>query len=227
MSASCIGLERVSKVGHFISIEGGEGVGKSTFTQALAARLHATGLQLTTTREPGGTPAAQQIRELFLHPPAADPLVPEAELFLIAAARAQHVRRLIRPALETGGWVLCDRFYDSTRVYQGVMTQLSNDFVELTIQFAVGDCHPELTFVLDCDTAVAQNRMALRAKQTQELESNRFDAAKTDFHETLRQAFRALQPRFPSRVVLLDTARPVEEIIEQALTEIEQRFLGG
>lgn len=214
-------------MGHFITIEGGEGVGKSTFSQALAARLQAKGLQLTSTREPGGTPAAQQIRELFLHPPAVDPLVPEAELFLIAAARVQHVVRLIRPALQAGNWVLCDRFYDSTRVYQGVMTQLPADLVELTIQFAVGDCHPELTFVLDCDAALAQKRLILRAEQRQETESNRFDTAKTDFHETLRQAFRALQPRFPARVVLLDTAKPLEKVVEKALVEIEQRFLGG
>ncbi|MFW7380450.1 MAG: dTMP kinase [Oligoflexus sp.] len=214
-------------MGHFITVEGGEGVGKSTFSEAFAARLRERGHQLTCTREPGGTPAAQQIRELFLHPPSHDPLVPEAELFLIAAARAQHVARLIRPALQADQWVLCDRFYDSTRVYQGQLMGLSNELVEMSIAYAVGETHPELTFVLDCDTALAQKRLQTRANQNQELEANRYDAAKTEFHEKLRHAFRDLQRCFPQRVVLLDTARPLEQILNAALKEIDRRFLGS
>lgn len=214
-------------MGHFISVEGGEGVGKSTFCQALAERLMARGETVTRTREPGGTPTAQRIRELFLHPPSDDPLVAEAELFLIAAARAQHVARLIKPALEKVDWVISDRFYDSTRVYQGVMAGLPQDLLERSIEYAVGDCHPELTFVLDCDTAVALKRLASRASQNVEDESNRFDAAQFEYHQRLRQGFLDLQQRFPARVVVLDATKPLDQLLSHALELIDQKFLGN
>ena len=109
--------------GTFLTVEGGEGVGKSLFTSLLKKLLEDRGIEVLTSHEPGGTPVATAVREIFLAPPGEDPLEPLTELYLVSACRAQHVGRIIRPALERGQWVLCDRYYDSTRVYQGISTK--------------------------------------------------------------------------------------------------------
>lgn len=206
-------------MGHFLSIEGGEGVGKSSFLKGLILYLEEQGQVVVATREPGGTPVAQAIRELFLHPPESDTLEPRTELFLMAAARAQHVSRVIKPALENGSWVLCDRFCDSTRVYQGKIGGMPSDILEFSIEAAIDGCVPELTFLLDCPIEVALKRLSERAgKET------RFDQAVASFHERLREGFLELARSFPQRFALLDASKTQNEVLEQAQYELSKRF---
>lgn len=212
--------------GRLITIEGGEGAGKSTFCRQFAKELKKHGVPFIETREPGGTLIAQQIRELFLSPPAGETLLPETELFLIAAARAQHIRQCIRPNLEQGKWVLCDRFYDSTRAYQGVLGGLAEDFIETTIHHAVGATHPDVTFVLDVDAKVAAERVKQRAARqgAADLESNRFDAAHLDHYQRLREAFLDCARRYPDRMIILDGERSVEALVAEAWDYLVKRF---
>jgi dTMP kinase len=205
----------------FISIEGGEGVGKSTFIKGLSSRLASRNLSIVTTYEPGGCPAAVAIRKLFIAPPTDDPFLPDTELLLVSAARFQHVKRVIEPALGEGKWVLSDRFYDSTRVYQGSLPGLSKDRVEPIIAWSVGTCHPDLTFLLDCDQASSGSRLRRRS---QEEGLSRFDLAGIEYHQRLRQGYLDLQKRFPKRIHLLDASGTPEEIVDKAMHIIEGRW---
>jgi dTMP kinase len=214
-----------ARSGRFITIEGGEGVGKSLFQERLASRLGGRlgGRRLLTTREPGGTPAADKIRALLAAPPADDPLLIETEAFLVSAARAQHVGRLIRPALKRGDWVLCDRFADSTRLYQGLLGGLPEALVETLIATSTQDLRPDLTFLLDCDVAVSLSRINGRSDPGRD-PVKRYDDAKQAFHARLRQGYLDLLTRFPGRIVKLDAALPPEQVVAQACAAIETRF---
>ncbi len=214
--------------GYFISIEGGEGVGKSVFSQHLMDALVALRRPVIRTAEPGGTPSAQLIRQLFLHPPAEDPLVPEAELFLVSAARAQHVGQKIRPALKQGTWVICDRFADSSRVYQGVMGGLPVTLVESMIQVSCGPTVPDLTFLLDCDVAIMMERLSVRSRTTGDVppqSATRFDEAGLPYHRKLQQAYQQVARQFPERIVVLDAAQTPDAVLHQAMDTLRQRGL--
>lgn len=214
--------------GYFISIEGGEGVGKSVFSQRLMDSLTALPLPVIRTAEPGGTPSAQLIRQLFLHPPAEDPLVPEAELFLVSAARAQHVGQKIRPALKQGTWVICDRFADSSRVYQGAMGGLPAPLVESMIQVSCGDTVPDLTFLLDCDVAIMMERLTKRSRTSGDAAhqaTTRFDEAGLSYHQQLQQAYQQVARQFPERIVVLDAALTPDAVLLQAMDKLRQRGL--
>lgn len=211
-----------ARVGKFISVEGGEGVGKSSFIEALTERLGAKGLDVVGTREPGGTPTAQAIRQIFMSPPGDDPLDVKAELFLVSAARCQHLQKLIKPSLKKGSWVICDRFHDSTRVYQGVGGGVPEEELETLIDLSVGDSHPDLTFLLDCDVQVAMERVAGRAES--EESGNRYDEASASFYKTLRDGFLTMARRFPDRIVVLDASQTKDHVLGQALEELERRF---
>ena len=139
--------------GRFITLEGGEGAGKSTQLQTVAACLTAAGIPFLTTREPGGTPRAEAIRGLLLSPGEAEPMASETELLLMFAARAQHVKQRIAPALAAGTWVLCDRFTDATRAYQGGGRGLDLSQIEALAAWVHGDCWPDLTLLLDVPAA--------------------------------------------------------------------------
>src|SRR5712671_7744849 len=143
----------------FITFEGSEGCGKSTQVQRLAARLEHSGVPYLVTREPGGTPIGETIRELLQFAPHNAGMTPETELLLFEASRSQLVRETIKPALERGVCVIADRFFDSTTVYQGVARKLDRQIVEQLNAFAVGDCQPDATFVLDVDPGIAHSRM--------------------------------------------------------------------
>ncbi len=210
--------------GRFLSIEGNEGVGKSTLLQGLAARLTARGLRLVTTREPGGTPAADRIRGLFGDPPAGDPLLPETEALLVSAARAQHVGRLVRPALERGDWVLTDRYHDSMRAYQGLLGGVAEADLERLIAFSTRGLDPDLTFLLDCDVRVARSRLSTRGEAHPD-SIKRFDDARASVHERLRAAFLALQKRFAERIMILDASKPPELLIDEAMALLAARGL--
>jgi len=143
----------------FITFEGSEGSGKSTQVQRLAARLERSGVPYLVTREPGGTPIGETIRELLQFAPHNSAMTPETELLLFEASRSQLVREIIKPALERGLCVIADRFFDSTTVYQGAARKLDREMVQRLNAFAVGDCVPDITFVLDVDAATAALRM--------------------------------------------------------------------
>lgn len=149
----------MSRSGFFITFEGSEGSGKSTQIARLAEKLRQAGHEPLLIREPGGTPAGESIRHLLQHAPEGENLVPEAELLLFAASRAQLVREKILPALEAGRIVICDRFFDSTTVYQGVARSIPAEDTARINAFAIGDCLPDVTFILDLDRRISLERM--------------------------------------------------------------------
>lgn len=215
-------MQRTSGV--FITVEGGEGVGKSLFCKSLAKVLQERQKEVYLTHEPGGTPVGQAVRDIFIHPPQGDTLTPFTELFLVSAARSQHVLGPIKAHLDLGKWVLCDRFYDSTRVYQGVLGGLKPEVVDQIIAFSIHGMHPTLTFLLDCDVNTIMQRLEKRA----ELEAaNRFDRNGALFHEKLRAAFLALAAADSGRFEKLDAGQPAQQVVNQAVMALERRGLLG
>jgi dTMP kinase len=204
--------------GLFLSFEGGEACGKSTQVAMLEQRLERQGLRALRLREPGGTPAGEQIRHLLQHDAAGENLVPEAELLLFAASRAQLVRERIRPALELGTWVLCDRFLDSTTVYQGVARRLPRADVEKINAFAVGETLPDLTILLDLPVDTAMQRLRQRGAEV-----DRMEGAPLDFHEAVREGYRDLAAKNPQRIFLFDAALEPVELHEQIVSTLNQR----
>jgi dTMP kinase len=190
----------------FITFEGSEGSGKSTQVQRLAARLERSGVPHLVTREPGGTPIGETIRELLQFASHNSDMTPEAELLLFEASRSQLVREVIQPALERGLCVIADRFFDSTTVYQGAARKLGLEMVERLNAFAVRDCIPDVTLVLDIDAATAKSRMQKPRRP------DRMEQEPEEFYERVRQAYRELGAREPNRVVLIDGSRGIEEI---------------
>ncbi|MGB7035391.1 MAG: dTMP kinase [Xanthobacteraceae bacterium] len=192
--------------GKFITFEGGEGTGKSTQAAMLALRLEAVGLHVHLTREPGGSPGAEIIRHVLLSG-AAKPFGPDAEAMLFAAARDDHVRSTILPALDAGTWVICDRFADSTRVYQGVLGQVDQRLIKGLERVSIGDLVPDLTVILDVSVEVGLERATARRGAA---EADRFEAENDEFHEKLRQAYLAIAAQEPERCVVIDAAAPKE-----------------
>ncbi|MGY4570416.1 dTMP kinase [Bradyrhizobium pachyrhizi] len=198
-------VQRPSLRGRFITFEGGEGSGKSTQIRKLAERLDAAKLRAIVTREPGGSPGAEIIRHLVLSG-MGKLLGPEAETLLFAAARDDHVRTVILPALNQGIWVLCDRFFDSTRAYQGQLGQVSPELVNALQRVTIGDLKPDLTFILDVPVEVGLQRAAARRGNAT---ADRFEAEGIKFHQDLRDAYRRIAAEDPERCVLIDaTADP-------------------
>ncbi len=198
-------LQRPSLRGRFITFEGGEGSGKSTQIRKLAERLDVAKLRAIVTREPGGSPGAEIIRHLVLSG-MGKLLGPEAETLLFAAARDDHVRTVILPALNQGIWVLCDRFFDSTRAYQGQLGQVSAGLVNAMQRVTIGDLKPDLTFILDVPVEVGLQRAALRRGNAT---ADRFEAEGVKFHQDLRDAYRQIAAEDPERWLLIDaTADP-------------------
>ncbi|MGY3575517.1 dTMP kinase [Bradyrhizobium sp. USDA 4504] len=198
-------VQRPSLRGRFITFEGGEGSGKSTQIRKLAERLDAAKLSAIVTREPGGSPGAEIIRHLVLSG-MGKLLGPEAETLLFAAARDDHVRTVILPALNQGIWVLCDRFFDSTRAYQGQLGQVSPELVNAMQRVTIGDLKPDLTFILDVPVEVGLQRAASRRGDAT---ADRFEAEGIKFHQDLRDAYRRIAAEDPERCVLIDaTADP-------------------
>jgi dTMP kinase len=197
--------------GRFITFEGGEGTGKSTHAAFLAARLRSFGIGVNLTREPGGTPGAEIMRYILLSG-AARPLGPNAEAMLFAAARDDHLTTLIRPALDRGKWVVCDRFADSTRIYQGVAGKVDPRAIRAMERIVVGDTKPDLTFILDVPAKEGMRRAAARRGQG---DADRFEAETLNFHEKLRDGFLTLAANEPDRCVLIDATMPKEEVSEQ------------
>ncbi|MFN3656315.1 MAG: dTMP kinase [Pseudolabrys sp.] len=206
--------------GHFITFEGGEGSGKSTHAAQLAQRLTSLGIDVVLTREPGGSAGAEIIRHILLSG-IAKPLGPEAETILFAAARDDHVRNTIEPALAAGKWVICDRFIDSTRVYQGALGSVDAKLIRGLERVTVGPVQPEITFILDVPAAIGLARAKHRRGKDA---ADRFEAESVDFHEKLREAYRGLADAEPDRIVLIDGRAPREVVAGRIWDAIETRF---
>jgi dTMP kinase len=205
--------------GYFITFEGGEGSGKSTQAQRLAERLKLRGNEVVQTREPGGSPGAEAIRHLLLQG-VVKPLGTEAETFMFAAARDDHVNTLIRPALERGVWVICDRFIDSTRVYQGSLGNVDQRLIRALERLVVGETMPDLTVILDVPPEVGLARAARRKGQP-----DRFESEDLEYHRLLRESYRELAEQERERCVLIDGTASTDAIAVRIWMLVSERFL--
>jgi dTMP kinase len=208
--------------GRFITFEGGEGAGKSTQIKQLAKRLEKARLRTLVTREPGGSPGAEIIRHVLLA--GIGKLIggAEAEALLFAAARDDHVRTLIAPALERGVWVLCDRFYDSTRAYQGRLGAVSPALINALQQVTIGDMKPDLTIILDIPVEIGLARAAVRRGSDT---PDRFESENIAFHRGLRDAYRQIAAAEPERCVLIDANAEPEAVADRVWQAVRERLL--
>ena len=206
--------------GLFITFEGGEGCGKSTQIAALKARLEAMGKTVVQTREPGGTALGESVRNLLQYDDAGQGMSPEAELLLFAASRAQHVRELIVPAIAEGQIVLCDRFLDSTTVYQGVARAIDSKKVDTINQFAIGDTMPDLTILIDLPPEIGLARVHARSDG----KLDRMENEAIEFFQAVRQGYLNLAKSEPRRFLVLDGSQSVEELETQIWQKVEATF---
>jgi dTMP kinase len=200
--------------GKFITFEGGEGAGKSTQLTRLVARLREGGREVVATREPGGSPGAEAIRELVLKG-AADRWSPITETLLMYAARRDHVERVIRPALARGAWVVCDRFADSTRAYQGAAGGTDPGLIAALETYVLEGTRPDVTLIFDLPVAVGLERAHARAGAEM-----RFESKGLEFHERLRKAFLAIAKAEPERCVVIDAAGSLKEVEDKVWSAV-------
>ena len=189
--------------GRFITLEGVDGAGKSTHLPWIAERLREGGREVVVTREPGGTPLAEKLRALVL----AEPMDPLAETLLMFAARADHVQKLVRPALTRGAWVVCDRFTDATAAYQGGGKGVSGDLIQRLARSVHPDLNPDQTLVFDCPYEVSRSRLSASGRAL-----DRFEAEERAFFERVRAAYRDLAKAEPDRVRIIDGSKAPEEV---------------
>jgi dTMP kinase len=218
------GDRKIMNRGIFITFEGSEGCGKSTQIASLKGRLEAASLESLITREPGGTPVGEAIRHLLQYNPDAKDMTPESELLLFAASRAQLVREVVSPALEAGKIVIADRFMDSTTVYQGVARCLDGEVVGRINGFAVGQCVPDVTFVLDMDSETAHGRAT--AQSGAEGQQDRMESQPLGFYEDVRRGYLRLAEAEGNRICVLDATREVEDISGEIWGLLRERFDG-
>ncbi len=212
------------RAGRFITFEGPEGGGKTTQAKRLLARLREAGRDVLYTREPGGTPTGEAIREILQHDKAGEPLCDQTEVFLFAASRAQLVRRVILPALERGTVVVCDRFADSTTAYQGYGRGFPVDQMLAINAFAINGAEPDATLLLDLPINLGFERV--EGRQTQLFENmDRIEREARAFHERVRAGYLELASRWPERFHTIDATRTPDEV-EQSVWEIVQGVLG-
>jgi dTMP kinase len=203
----------------FITFEGSEGCGKTTQVQRLAARFERLRVPHLVTREPGGTPIGETIRDLLQFAAHNSTMTAETELLLFEASRSQLVREVIKPALERGMCVIADRFFDSTTVYQGAARKLDGEILERLNAFVVGDCVPDITFVLDVDATTAETRM-----QKQSRKADRMEQQPAEFYERVREGYRQVVAHEPSRIVLINGSRDPHEIENEIWKTLCTRF---
>jgi len=213
-------VKRAPGRGRFITFEGGEGSGKSTQIKTLAERLAAAKLRAIVTREPGGSPGAEIIRHLVLSG-MGKLLGPDAETLLFAAARDDHVRTVILPALNQGVWVLCDRFSDSTRAYQGRLGKVAPEVLDAMERVTIGDLKPDLTFILDVPVEIGMQRAAARRGAGA---PDRFEAEDLKFHQELRDAYRQIAASEPLRCVLIDATADPATVAAGVWAALRDRF---
>ncbi|GLH75497.1 thymidylate kinase [Bradyrhizobium sp. SSBR45G] len=216
-----LALKRGPGRGRFVTFEGGEGAGKSTQIKILADRLEKDGVRIVLTREPGGSPGAEIMRHLVLSG-MGKLLGPEAETLLFAAARDDHVRNVILPALNQGSWVLCDRFFDSTRAYQGSQGKVAPDVLNAMQRVTIGDLKPDLTVILDVPAEVGMKRAADRRGNGA---PDRFEGEDVKFHQGLREAFRKIAADDPKRCVLIDATASADNVSHIIWDAVRERLL--
>jgi dTMP kinase len=204
--------------GRFITFEGGEGAGKSTQLLRLGERLEALGLVVVRTREPGGSPGAEALRDLLVNGEG-DRWSPTAETLLMYAARADHLERVIRPALDAGAWVVCDRFSDSTRAYQGAGGGAPHELIEALDKAVVRGDQPDLTLVIDVPVELGLERARLRGGAA------RFEGKGLEFHRRLREGFLAIAKADPDRCVVLDGAAAPDDVADRIWKAVDERLL--
>ncbi len=210
--------ESLKRQGRFITLEGSEGVGKSTNLARVVAWLEARGLEVVQTREPGGTPRAEAIRRLLLDPGGEEPLDTDAELLLVFAARAQHLARVIRPALARGAWVVCDRFTDATFAYQGAGRGIDPARIAELERFVQCGLAPDLTLLLDMPVEAARERLAERGAAP-----DRFEREGGEFFTAVRRAYLARAAADPERIAVVDASRPLAAVGTQIETILSRR----
>lgn len=209
---------------HFLTFEGGEGVGKSTQVKRLVATLAREGVPAIRTREPGGTPKAEAIRSLILQG-RSESWGPGAEAVLFAAARLDHVNQLIAPNLANGKWVISDRFHDSTRAYQGLTGGVDEKLIEALETLALNGHRPDMTLILDMDPALAFERVAQRTLENGiPATGDRFEKENLDWHRRLRDAFLAIAAREPDRCVVINADQSEDRLEDEIWTAIVARF---
>ena len=201
--------------GKFITVEGIEGVGKSTNIEFLAALIEEKGLKVIRTREPGGTPMAERIRSLLLEH-GEEPMTDIAELLLFFASRSLHIQNAIKPALQAGQWVVCDRFTDASRAYQGDGRGLNQDTINTLANWVQEDLHPDMTVLLDAPAEVGMDRAGRRGA------ADRLEIEKTDFYARVREGYLALAKSEPHRFIVIDASRP----LSQVQADIAENFTG-
>ncbi|WP_164670599.1 dTMP kinase [Virgibacillus doumboii] len=208
--------------GYFVTLEGGEGAGKSSILQSLEIKLKSLGYDVLTTREPGGIEIAEKIRKIILDP-AHTAMDGRTEALLYAAARRQHLVEKVLPALEKDKIVLCDRFVDSSLAYQGFARGLGMDDVFAINQFAIQDCMPDLTLFFDIEPKKGLERIATNKDR----ERNRLDLEDIQFHEQVYEAYKKLKARFPERIQVINADQPFEQVeedtINQTVSHLENR----
>lgn len=212
----------MGKEGFFITLEGGEGSGKTTVLGRVAAYLQNRSMPYRITREPGGVEIAEKIRSIILDP-AHTEMDARTEALLYAASRSQHLAEVVEPALREGLTVLCDRFVDSSLVYQGHARGLGMEKVWSINRFAIGDRMPDLTFYLDVDPEIGLSRIAAN----QEREVNRLDLESLSFHKKVREGYHLLVEANPERIVVLDANRPIHMVEQDIVRTLEERVLKG
>lgn len=201
--------------GRFISVEGIEGVGKSTNIEVLVARIEEAGFRVITTREPGGTPLAEELRDIVQH--RGDEPIPEiAELLMIFAARSLNVNNVILPALEAGTWVVSDRFTDSSRAYQGGGRGIPMDTIDRIADWVHGEVWPDLTILLDAPVEIGMQRAGDRSSP------DRFEQERHDFFQRVRECYLQIAVSENERFVVIDTTQPIDEVKRQVATLADQ-----
>jgi dTMP kinase len=215
----------VSTRGKFLTFEGLDGCGKSTQMEMLADVLRRDGVDLVTTREPGGTPTGEKIRGLILDSRTRS-LAPMAELALMFAARAQHLAEIVLPALTAGRWVLCDRFTDSSEAYQGGGRQMGSDLILTMHQVVCGDLMPDMTILMDSDpeASVARARRRNKATAGNGMDENRFEKENREFFQRVHDAYLAIAAREPSRVFKVDARNPKDVTHAAIVAEVRKRM---
>ena len=207
-------------LGRFISFEGSEGCGKSTQIERLCERLQGIGHEVLLTREPGGTELGECIRDLLQHAPEGENMTSESELLLFAASRAQLVRKVIKPKINAGAYVLADRFHDSTTIYQGIARGLGEEIDSVMNHFAVGDCLPDSTILLDI--SVVEGRERIRARSGGQ--EDRMEREPDYFFEKVRVGYLELANNNPERFVLLDASKPADELELEIWDNLNKKY---
>lgn len=207
--------------GYLISFEGSEGSGKSTQISRIATRFEEAGYDVVVTREPGGTGIGEEIRHILMHFNEGDKMMPETELLLFAASRAQLVREIILPSVEQGKIVLCDRFMDSTTVYQGIARKIQSEPVHLINTFAVGNMIPDVTVVIDIDAEVGMRRIKHRVNDL----PDRMERENIEFYQKVRNGYLMLAKAMPERFIVVDGEMEREALGESIWKELRKRVV--